>query len=500
VRDGIAVLFPVGHNIFRLEEELGELIAKRTALAALAAIAASAPANATVTISTQQTQNMNCSAGVCTPTELDAVLNVSDLESMLASRNIKVEAAVEPTDIDIDSPLSWASTNSLTLDSYNSIHVDQPVAITGGGGLALITNDGGTGGGVFSFMPGANVAMSSLSSNLTINGTTYRLANDISGLASAIAANPGGAYALANNYDASQDGTYSAAPVSTTFSGSFQGLGNTISNLSISDSVHRSAVGLFSTNGAGGTIANIVLQGAAIKALGPSSGVGGIVGLNNGTLFGDHVSGEIAGYNRSQVGGLTGWNVGAVTESSAAAKVSAGTNSVIGGLIGENYKGTINQCFATGSVKSKKSGGFLGGLAGYIDGGTVTDSYATGATNGVTGKLIARVGGLIGDFQTGGVTTSYSAGKVSGSNGSLVGGFIGEYELDAGSLTLSYWDTTTSRTNEAAGNQKKLSGVTGLTTAQLQSGLPDGFDALIWAEDSTINNGLPYLIRNPPTQ
>lgn len=44
----------------------------------------------------------------------------------------------------------------------------------------------------------------------------------------------------------------------------------------------------------------------------------------------------------------------------------------------------------------------------------------------------------------------------------------------------------------------KTSGVAGLTTEQLQSGLPAGFDPSIWGEDAKINHGLPYLLANPP--
>jgi hypothetical protein len=42
--------------------------------------------------------------------------------------------------------------------------------------------------------------------------------------------------------------------------------------------------------------------------------------------------------------------------------------------------------------------------------------------------------------------------------------------------------------------------VTGLTSQQLKSGLPAGFDPCIWAEDKKINNGFPYLIANPPVK
>ena len=41
-------------------------------------------------------------------------------------------------------------------------------------------------------------------------------------------------------------------------------------------------------------------------------------------------------------------------------------------------------------------------------------------------------------------------------------------------------------------------GAVGLTTEQFQSGLPAGFDPNVWAEDSGINGGFPYLITLPP--
>jgi hypothetical protein len=83
---------------------------------------------------------------------------------------------------------------------------------------------------------------------------------------------------------------------------------------------------------------------------------------------------------------------------------------------------------------------------------------------------------------------------VGGSNGSKVGGFAGLLESVASS---DYWNTTTSGTDQGTGSGN-VSGITGLTSQQLQSGLPLGFDPSIWAEDKKINNGFPYLINNPP--
>ena len=64
-------------------------------------------------------------------------------------------------------------------------------------------------------------------------------------------------------------------------------------------------------------------------------------------------------------------------------------------------------------------------------------------------------------------------------------------------VTTSYWDTTTSGTGKGVG-QGNDSGVTGLTTKEFKAGLPSGFDPTIWAESPKINDGLPYLINNPP--
>src|SRR5438876_613986 len=73
---------------------------------------------------------------------------------------------------------------------------------------------------------GGTCALANTSGPLAINGKGYALANSIATLASAIASNPKGKYALANTYDASVDGTYAHPPIPQIFYGSFEGLGN----------------------------------------------------------------------------------------------------------------------------------------------------------------------------------------------------------------------------------------------------------------------------------
>ena len=62
----------------------------RCMVAALAASASPGQVSARVVIGADATQNMTCSAGICAPTAANAVLNVSDLETLLASGNVTV--------------------------------------------------------------------------------------------------------------------------------------------------------------------------------------------------------------------------------------------------------------------------------------------------------------------------------------------------------------------------------------------------------------------------
>jgi hypothetical protein len=88
-------------------------------------------------------------------------------------------------------------------------------------GLTVTTNDGGR-NGYFGFRRKSHVSFANLSSALTINGASYTLEGVIKSLASAISANPSGDFALASNYDASVDGTYTTSPIQTDLTGVFE--------------------------------------------------------------------------------------------------------------------------------------------------------------------------------------------------------------------------------------------------------------------------------------
>ena len=393
-----------------------------------------APCQASITISTGATKYMNCSGGVCSPTADKAVLNVADLEKLLESGATTVtttgSGGIQAGDIFVAAALTWTSTNALTLDANRSLVIEQPISVDGVAGLNLVFNTGGM-GGPLEFRNQGQINFSSVSSTLTMNGVAYALVNSVKSLASAIAANPAGDYALAASYNAKNDGIYNSSPVSTGLSGSFDGLGNTISDVHI-DSGGGGAAGLFAYIEQAGSVANLNLTDISVR--GPY-GVSDFIYENLGTITRCHISG---GYLISRLGGSEGGfaalNYGTIFQSRSSTSIKGTGQAEYGGLVADNY-GVIEQSFATGSVTTP---GFAAGGLVALNIGSIIDSYAMGAVG-----PYGEVGGLVGYNDTT-IDTSYSTGAVG--QGQYVGGFIG---INNGQPNDEddYWDTTTSGTN-----------------------------------------------------
>jgi len=490
-----------------------------------AALVSATHAHAAVTISSGATTNMICSGGVCAPTATSAVLNVGDLETLLASGNVTVTTTgtgVQANVIAVKAALTWSNVGALSLLAKKSVTIFAPVSIAGLSGLTIQT---GGKNGVFSFGPKGNVTFANLSSKLVVNGDAYTLIGNVKTLGGDIASNPNGDFALASNFDASGDGTYNAPPVKTVFTGSFTGLGNAISNLTIGGAIYISdngysgwLEGLFAEIGAKGTVENIGLVNANVAT--PSQlkyvNAGPLAGFAIGTVRSSYATGKLTLGKKSLGGGLAGDNFGIIADSYAVTGL-AGDPEVVGGVVSENdgtitnsyaageivanagvagglaadNDGTVSGSYATGAITKKGRAGVVGGLVGRNEGGEIENSYATGSVIGGGGS---EVGGLVG---ANGATIgfSYSTGTVKGGTGSTVGGLIG---YDDGSSIDNYWDTGTSGQNQGAGNIANDPGITGLTTAQFHSGLPVGFDPKVWAEKTKIDDGFPYLLANRP--
>ena len=143
-----------------------------------------------------------------------------------------------------------------------------------------------------------------------------------------------------------------------------------------------------------------------------------------------------------------------------------------GGLAGHvTSGGSVNASYARGAVLSNTAvvnagAAIAGGLAGYL-GGSVTASYAHGSASAIydasnsspTGVVYA--GGLAGQV-AGSITASYSTGAATATGDATpaAGGLTGN--SSGGTVTDSYWDTTTSGIT-ATGHG------TGKTTTELQA-------------------------------
>ncbi len=436
-------------------------------------------------------------------------------------------------DINVNAPVIWSNANSLTLTALNNINVNAAINWGGNGSSALTLNaqnnininsamSGATGaslalqfgqssvsGAGSSYNINAPVNLPSGNNYSTQQGSTgtpivYTVINSLGAAADATggaltlqgiaaSANLSGNFALGSNIDATATngwhvtGGFGFTPIGsvvTNFSGNFDGLGHTISNLTI-NTPEDSFVGLFGyTNGAmiqnvglindkvfgladvgglvgsvsnGGIISNSYASGTVT---GGSADVGGLLGyVYDGTVSNSNATGTVTGSASSEsMGGLVGFAYGGgiISNSHATGAVIGGANSYyIGGLVGQTHSVTVTNSYATGAVSGGTSSTGMGGLVGLAGIGTISNSYATGSVT--TGSNSSSVGGLVGvNFAT--ITNVYSVGSVT-SSGSEIGGLIGN---NTGAVTDGYWNTQTSGQNSSAGG-------TGLTTAQMQT-------------------------------
>ena len=218
--------------------------------------------------------------------------------------------------------------------------------------------------------------------------------------------------------------------------------------------------------------------------------VGGLIGwCTNSLLDNCHVSGTVAG--TSYVAGLTGliYNGASVNLCSSSSDVT-GAGSHIGGLIGEAYasvQNSIDKSYSSGTISA--TGLYIGGFAGNFNGtNQVNDCYSLATVVGSS-----NVGGFTGRTQgaTGDIINCYSAGSVTGT--SDIGGFVGVNYLNQYSFSSCYWNTTTSGEGTSAAG----TGVDNDAMTNQATFVGWNFTS-IWAINSGINDGYPYLQNNAP--
>ena len=245
-------------------------------------------------------------------------------------------------------------------------------------------------------------------------------------------------YVQVQSIDLSSIGDFTPIGSDTSnFTGTYDGLGCGISNLTI-DRPLQENVGLFGyTNNA--KLKNMKLVNTNVTG---SIYTGGLIGYSqSSTIINSKVTGEIEG--KISVGGLAGRTSGGKIQNSSANVVIHGVEN-LGGLVGNASGTTVLDSYAIGTVigtgdyvggaigtltsgvignihsKAEARGtNHVGGLIGTLEYTEVKNSYATG---GVIGDKF--VGGLVGsNYQRGRIVTSYAKGNVTG--GSLAGGLVG---------------------------------------------------------------------------
>jgi hypothetical protein len=461
-----------------------------------------------------------------------------------------------PGDIDIESGIAWTTSATLTLEAYNSIDVSSLLDVKGTGTLSMTYNTGG-GSGVLEFTNGGRAEFTDISDSLAlgsleIDGHNYTVASTLPELATLMNGDLSGYYALANNYNARSEGTV-GVPVpgdsANPFTGDFEGLGNLISNLHINVALFDGGVyggGLFAF--LDGSVENLNLESdnIVLTTYDSPSAVGILAGTADGaSLFNVTTSGNVRAHFFGYAGGLVGFAEDTtISVSSSSASVTSDTGSRLhtttgatfavedGGLVGRQYMGFITDSFATGDVTMQTlyygsvAGGLVGNAGGGIresfatgdvdvvdnihevagglvgQGGAISNSYATGSVTGGAGSTLGGFIGLaFGDGASALITDDYSTGLVSGGASGAVGGFAGADDSSNNLYANCYWDLSSSgisNPSQGVGSVSNNPGITGLTTAQFQSGLPTGFDSSIWGQSDSINGGLPYLLSLPP--
>jgi len=159
-----------------------------------------------------------------------------------------------------------------------------------------------------------------------------------------------------------------------------------------------------------------------------------------------------------------GRNDGLIERSWSSAFV--GSAGLLGGLVGLN-EGTILQSYATG-VASAGNHGVAGALAGF-NGGTISQSYATGTSYGSlsTGGLVYENAGTIEQSFAAGLVQGYCCAPPD--TPTSFGGIAAYNHPDpnAGISANVYWDKQTTTRSVSAGTGPQLPASNGLTTAQM---------------------------------
>ena len=427
------------------------------------------------------------------------------------------------SNLTVDGPVAWNSDRSLTLtarhgavelkhalsaagakaslvvNAADKIRVNDAIELTGNNAhLELNSKNGHT----FA-REQAVVTLSGGNASYRSNGEDYKVLHTLADLRN-VDANLKGRYVLGNTIDGGGSGFRSIGG-NGAFSGVFDGLGNAVSRIVISNP-GSNAVGLFGQNA--GRIANLVLSSVTATAsagrygtpvmVGTLAGIntgtisnvtardvnvsaqgrailGGLVGGNyGGTIERAKVSGNVRGDRDAQaIGGLAGENMtllnrpqvtATIRDSHADVQVNTASDGPTGGLVGLN-NGTIERSSSAGSVTAEGDAAMVGGLVGInLDSGIITDSTSSASAT-VKASRNAVAGGLVGT-NLGTIEASRATGKVTVGDNSVAGGLAG---LNFGTI-----ESSTADGDIVAGQSSTIGGLVGSNGGRIRNSQAHG--------------------------
>lgn len=200
------------------------------------------------------------------------------------------------------------------------------------------------------------------------------------------------------------------------FKGHLDGSGFSITNISINST--EDYTGLFGAISSDASLKDITISGE----ISGNSNVGGLVGLNQGTVTGCINLANVKSAKDSaniDVGGICGYNENIISDCYNNGHIQGfGVNT--GGIVGSNAAGAVRNCFNVGLVESEYYG--VGGIAGSNE-ATISKCY-----NNAVISAYSTAGGICGsNANTGIIENTYNTGVISVIN-NMAGGICGANE------------------------------------------------------------------------
>lgn len=191
--------------------------------------------------------------------------------------------------------------------------------------------------------------------------------------------------------------------------------------------------GIIGVNGNNVSIENSSLMNTVDGNVTGISNVGGIIGINQGTVAGGRDSKD--GYYQHQIYNNGTITVGSYDEKTGKINSIVNSSENIGGLIGNN-QGTLTAGYNTGAIEAGNStnvGGIAGTNSGHIDQVFTNVMTKDGQGQTITGK--SNIGGIVGNNETSGTISNAYTAKDTTVNGSTSGLIAG---TNAGTISNVY--------------------------------------------------------------